>query len=106
MCSTTSPASSREATASRKTNVPRQQQENQHVTIEQLRTTQRAEPFMPFTLRLADGRSYRVNHPDFISSHPQGRTIIVYKPGEGGDFEIIDLLLVVGIEVHRSKPAA
>jgi hypothetical protein len=73
------------------------------VTIEQLRTTVKAQPFVPFTLRLADGRSYDIEHPDFISSHPQGRTVIVYKPGENGDLEIIDLLLVVGIEVHRSK---
>ncbi len=74
-----------------------------HVTIEQFRTTQRAQPFVPFTIRLADGRHYQVKHPDFVSSHPQGRTVIVYKPGENGDFEIIDLLLVVGLEVHRSK---
>jgi hypothetical protein len=74
-----------------------------HVTIEQLRATAKAQPFVPFTLRLADGRQYDVNHPDFVSSHPQGRTVIVYKPSDNGDFEIIDLLLVVGIEVHRSK---
>lgn len=72
------------------------------MTIEQLRSTQKAQPFVPFTLHLADGRSYRIEHPDFISSHPQGRTIIVYKPGENGDLEILDLLLVVGIEVHKS----
>ena len=73
------------------------------VTIEQLRATAKAQPFVPFTLRLADGRSYDIRHPDFIASHPQGRTIIVFKPGEGGDLEIIDLLLVVGIEVHHSR---
>jgi hypothetical protein len=73
------------------------------VTIGQLRATAKAQPFVPFTLRLADGRSYDVNHPDFIASHPQGRTIIVFKPGEGGDLEIVDLLLVVGIEVHYSR---
>ena len=72
------------------------------MTIEQLRATQRAQPFVPFTLHLADGRSYRIDHPEFISSHPQGRTIIVYKPGPNGDLEILDLLLVVGIEVHRA----
>ena len=77
--------------------------ERMDVTIEQLRATQKAQPFVPFTIHLADGRSYRIEHPDFLSSHPQGRTIIVYKPGEGGDFEIVDLLLVVGLEVHKAK---
>jgi hypothetical protein len=38
-----------------------------------------------------------------VASHPQGRTIIVFQPGETGDFEIIDLLLVVGLEVHQSR---
>ena len=76
--------------------------EKPNVTIEQLRATQRAQPFVPFTLRLADGRSYTIEHPDFISSHPQGRTVVVYQRGTNGDLEIIDLLLVVGIEVHRS----
>ena len=73
------------------------------MTIEQLRATVRAQPFVPFTLHLADGRDYRIDHPEFISSHPQGRTIIVYKPGENGDLEILDLLLVVGIEVHHRR---
>jgi hypothetical protein len=79
-----------------------QAQENT-VTIEQLRATQMARPFEPFTLHLADRRKYRINHPDIISSHPLGRTIIVYKPGLNGDLEILDLLLVVGIEVHKSR---
>jgi hypothetical protein len=73
------------------------------VTIEQLRATAKAVRFGPFTLRLADGRKYDIDHPDFIASHPQGRTIIVFKPGNNGDLEIIDLLLVVGIEVHHSR---
>jgi hypothetical protein len=75
------------------------------MTIQQLRATQTAQPFVPFTLHLADGRHYTVEHPDFIASHPQGRTIIVFKPGEGGDFEIVDLLLVVGIELHKTRDA-
>lgn len=73
------------------------------MTIEQFRNTQKAQPFAPFTLRLADGRNHRIQHPDWVASHPQGRTIIVFKPGESRDFEIIDLLLVVGLEVHRAK---
>jgi hypothetical protein len=75
----------------------------QTVTIEQFRNTQKAQPFVPFTIRLADGRKYDVDHPDWVASHPQGRTVFVFKPGENGDFEIIDLLLVVGLEVHKSR---
>ena len=76
------------------------------MTIEQLRATQLARPFEPFTVHLADGRKYTIRHPDFIASHPTGRTIIVFKPGRNGDLEIIDWLLVVGIEVHKGKQRA
>lgn len=31
-------------------------QKEQHVTIEQFRTTRKAQPFVPFTIRLVDGR--------------------------------------------------
>jgi hypothetical protein len=75
-------------------------QNGTHLTIEQFRRTQKAQPFVPFTIRLADGRFYDIEHPDFVSSHPQGRIIIVYD--ENGNFEMIDLLLVVGLEVHQS----
>ena len=71
--------------------------------VADIRKLMHAVPFVPFTIHLADGRKYEIDHPDFVSSHPQGRTAIVYLPGENGDFEIIDLLLVVGVEVHKSR---
>ena len=54
-------------------------------------------PFQPFVLRLADGRSVRVPHQDFISMHPTGRTVIVYGPNE--DLEILDVMLVTGLQL-------
>jgi hypothetical protein len=68
------------------------------MTIEQLRTLARAEPFRPFTLHLADGKSLDVPHPDFLSHSPSGRTVIVY--GEDDAFSVVDLLLVTRIEVR------
>lgn len=36
-------------------------------------------PFRPFVIHTADGRSYRVPHPDFVSFHPKSeRTCIVW----------------------------
>jgi hypothetical protein len=43
------------------------------LTIEQLRSTLRAQPFRPFRLRLADGRTSDVSHPGFVSSTSGGR---------------------------------
>lgn len=75
------------------------------MTIEQLRKVHNANPFRPFTLHCADGRSFFVPHRDFLSHSPVGRTVIVY--GEGSDdFSILDMLLVTEIEMHNgsSKP--
>jgi hypothetical protein len=70
------------------------------MTIEQLRNAHRTLPFRPFTIRVADGRSFLIKHPDYLSHSPSGRTVIVY--GEGDDFSILDLLLVSELEFHSN----
>jgi len=72
------------------------------MTIEQMRATREANPFRPFTLRLADGRSFRVIHRDYLSMSPAGRTIIVYQADES--FSISDRLLVT--ELTMDAPSA
>ena len=62
------------------------------MTIEQLRLAREANPFRPFTVHLADGRSHRVPHRDWLSMSPGGRTIIVYVSEEGGS--IPDSLMI------------
>ena len=71
------------------------------MSIDELRKLREANPFLAFTIRLADGRSYRVNHRDYLSTSPVGRTVIVY--GEDGGFDILDMLLVTVLSVD--KPA-
>ena len=68
------------------------------MTAERLRAVREANPFRPFVMHLADGRSLPVPHRDFVSQPPGGgRTIIVY--GEGESFSIVDLYLVTELEV-------
>ena len=71
----------------------------------ELQSVYRAQPFRPFRLHLADGRMVRVDHPEFMALSPTGRSAVVY--GKGGGFEIIDILLITGIEVGngKAKPA-
>jgi len=66
------------------------------MTIEQLNNAKNATPFRPFTIRLADGRSFLVRHPDFLSRSPSGRTIIVH--GDNDSYSVLDLLLVTELE--------
>lgn len=71
------------------------------MTVEQLRTLLRAQPFRPFVIHLADGREVEVLHQEFTILSPQGRTAIVYRPDES--FEIIDIMLVTSLEVSAPE---
>ena len=67
---------------------------------EQFRLTREANPFRPFIIHMADGRSYSVPHRDFCSQSPAGyRTILVFHPEGEGAFSIVDLNLVTELEV-------
>jgi hypothetical protein len=66
------------------------------MTIEQLRKMHLARPFQPFDVHLADGRSLPVEHPEFLSQSPVGRTIAVGLAD--GTIEIVDLLLVTSLK--------
>jgi hypothetical protein len=71
------------------------------MTIEQLRRVHRAQPFEPFVLRTADGREFKVSHPEVLSISPVGRTIVVMTPD--GAHEVLDLLLVASIHVGNGR---
>ena len=72
------------------------------MTIQQLRTAHHTAPFRPFTVHMADGRSFHVPHPDFLSMSPTGRTVIIYR--ENDEFSVLDLLLMT--EIHPETPRA
>ncbi len=71
------------------------------MTAEQLRAMRNSQPFRPFTIHLADGRSFPVPHRDFVSQSPGGRTIIVYGAEEL--FSVLDLFLVTELEVQEKS---
>jgi hypothetical protein len=71
------------------------------MTIERLKELYDAEPFQPFIIHLADGREIPVHHRDFIMAVPSGRTVFVAQPDDS--VNIIDLLLVTGVELNRQK---
>lgn len=72
------------------------------MTVQQLRGAHRAVPFQPFTVRMADGRSFHVPHPDFLSMSPTGRAVIIFQEDE--EFSILDLLLMT--EIQMAQPPA
>jgi hypothetical protein len=57
-----------------------------------------ATPFLPFIIRMADGKEYRIEHPDFVlaaaSDVPQ---IIIEEPD--GHVHFLSVLLMTSIEL-------
>jgi hypothetical protein len=47
-------------------------------TIIQVQEAMHQQPFRPFLVYLADGRSYLVKHPDFISYSPNNREVTIH----------------------------
>jgi hypothetical protein len=72
---------------------------------DRIRDVMKAQPFQPFDLLLADGRSYTITHPDYISVPPVTvpRDLVFYtrKEEEPGEFQIhwINLGLVAELVV-------
>ena len=67
----------------------------------QVRTMVRAEPFRPFLVKLADGRSFEVRHPENIACATNGREMTIY---DDDGMHLIEMLLVVEM-APRSGPA-
>ncbi len=57
-------------------------------------------PFEPFVVQLADGRSLPVPHRDFVALSPRRMVIIA----EDGSWSIIELLLIVSLDSMPTKP--
>jgi hypothetical protein len=57
---------------------------------------------VPFTLRMADGREYRVPHRDYISLSPKGTFATVYDDEE--HYFVLPLLTMTGLVSTTPKP--
>jgi hypothetical protein len=66
------------------------------MTIQQWRLSLSARPFRPLTVRTADGKEYRIDHPEMAWATPGGRVIFIAVDPDGA--VAIDLLMVVALE--------
>lgn len=71
------------------------------MTNEQFRDMLHRQPFQPFTIRMADGRSIDVGHPEFVALSPAGRTVII-QTADGGH-RVLDLLLMTELELIKPE---
>lgn len=65
------------------------------MTIQEIQRLREKKPFQPFRILTADGRSYDVMHPEYLSQTPSGRLIMIGLPDDSS--VRLDLLLVTGI---------
>lgn len=66
------------------------------MTLQKLKEHWKAQPFEPFAIHLADGRSIPVRHPDFLARSVSGRTVTVEYDEDRS--ATIDLLLVTSLD--------
>ena len=74
------------------------------MTIEQLRKAINPGTFRAFTIRLADGQAFHVDHPEWVYIAPKAeRTFVVAD--KDGTYAVLDLLLVTTLEFGKNgKP--
>jgi hypothetical protein len=72
--------------------------------LERFRDAMRAEPFVPFRVHLADGRSISVVHPESVAWNLGGRTAVIIQPDDS--CQHIDLLLVTSLEFPAPERGA
>ena len=72
-------------------------------TRNQIREAIKAQPFQPFEIRLSDGRSHTVNHPEFAMVSPDGMELLFVADDQG--IHQIYVPLITEIETLSSRPA-
>jgi hypothetical protein len=64
-----------------------------------------AVPFRPFSLVLADGRAFRVPHPDFLSVSPKGTALSLWAE-DGSIGSYLDITLIAEVRMRTSGTKA
>lgn len=67
--------------------------------LEELKKWTKAIPFLPFTVHVADGRSFPVPHPDHILVTAKGLVVI---EDDVGLVDVLPILLVSGISAQST----
>ena len=67
--------------------------------LDEIRNRIRAVPFLPFIVRVADGRSFRVPHSDHILVTSKGLVVI---ENDEGLLDILPSLMISGISTQAA----
>jgi hypothetical protein len=64
--------------------------------VSSIREALLARAFRPFTIRLTDGRSLPVPHPELVGI--TGRTVFVGSAAQDGTYALVDSVLIVSLD--------
>jgi len=65
-----------------------------------IRETIRRQPFQPFTIRLADGRSLPVSHPEYVTICTRLAIVVA----EDNSWSVVEPLLIVTLDFGAPDP--
>jgi hypothetical protein len=68
--------------------------------VREIQQAMNAHPFVPFTVRMADGRGFEVRQPDFIARSPSGRSVTVY---DDAGIHVLDVRLVAELQLPEQS---
>jgi hypothetical protein len=63
-----------------------------------IRDLMRSVPFQPFVIRIADGREYRIEHPDFILASSKNPSEIIIEEEHRDRVHFVSALLITSVE--------
>ena len=66
-------------------------------SLPQIRSLIRAQPFLPFLLKLADGRQFVVAHPEFVAMQPKSLNVVVFSDDDAAHY--IDVPNIIEVKV-------
>ncbi len=71
------------------------------MTSTELRQLLRESAFRPFTVH-ANGKSFRIAHPEFAALTGPGGTMVIFHKQDNG-FDLVDVSLIVRVEVQALR---
>jgi hypothetical protein len=69
------------------------------IGLQGIREALHRQPFKPFDIRLADGRSFDVSHPEMVAVGK--RQIIVVEPDDS--WSVVEPLLIVSLDYNAKR---
>ena len=70
--------------------------------VDSIRQLNHADPFVPYEIRMASGKKYRVPQQDFVSISPSGGSITVFDENE--DLHHLNVILIeAAVEITRRR---